>query len=337
MTLLMSFALALFLATVLMPLVVRFGPRLGLLDQPTESRKMHSQPVPRVGGIAIFLGCAFALVVDFPAAGQYFVFFATATLVAVLGLVDDIFDLHFSYKFAGQITAAILFVYGVGGFTQFPFFGLDPAPVWIAAVLSVVFIVGITNAVNLSDGLDGLAAGNSLLSLVLLSLLALQALDANTALLAITLAGGLVGFLRSNTHPARAFMGDSGSQFIGFSIACITIFVMRSESSAFSPVLPVLILGLPILDTVSVMGVRFFRKRPIFSADKSHIHHQLLQMGFKHYEVVFVLYVLQLVLVALAYYLRFAEDLVLIATYLGFLRNCTGLYIAGSDTWLDRA
>ena len=337
MTLLMSFALALFLATVLMPLVVRLAPHMGLLDQPTEARKMHAQAIPRVGGIAIFLGCAFALLIDYPAAEQYFVFFATATAVVLLGLLDDIFDLHFSLKFAGQFIAAISFVYGVGGFIQLPFLGLDPAPAWIAAVLSVVFIVAITNAVNLSDGLDGLAAGNSLLSLVLLSLLALQALDANTAILGITLAGGLVGFLRSNTHPARAFMGDSGSQFIGYSVACITIIILRNESSAFSPVLPLLILGLPILDTVSVMGVRFVRKRPIFRADKSHIHHQLLQMGFKHYEVVFILYGLQLTLVALAYYLRFAEDLVLVVSYLVFCTIVLGAVLQGRiNNWTVR-
>ena len=332
MTLLISFALALFLVTVLMPLAVRVGPRLGLLDLPSEPRKMHSQAIPRVGGIAIFLGCAITLLIDFPAAEQYFYFFATATVVAVLGLLDDLFDLHFSYKFAGQITAAILFVYGVGGFVQLPFFGLDPAPGWIATALSVLFIVGITNAVNLSDGLDGLAAGNSLLSLVLLSLLALQAMDGNTSILAVTLAGGLVGFLRSNAHPARAFMGDSGSQLLGYSIACITIFIMRNESSAFSPVMPLLILGLPILDTISVMGVRFFRKRPIFRADKSHIHHQLLQMGFKHYEVVFVLYGLQLILVILAYYLRFAEDLVLVVTYLAYCALVLGFVLLGRLT-----
>ncbi|MBV1906459.1 MAG: undecaprenyl/decaprenyl-phosphate alpha-N-acetylglucosaminyl 1-phosphate transferase [Pseudomonadales bacterium] len=329
MTLLLSFAMALFLTMVLMPLVMRYGSRLGLIDVPTGGRKMHTIAVPRVGGVAIFVGVALALLFSFSTPGNFLVFFAAATLVAAFGLADDVFDLHFSYKFLGQFIAAGWFVYAFGGFVLLPFFGLEPAPVWLASLFSVVFIVGITNAVNLSDGLDGLAAGNSLLSLVLLAYLALQAQDAATALIAITIAGGLLGFLRTNTHPAEVFMGDSGSQFLGFSIACITLLILHNDTSAYSPALPLMILGLPILDTFSVMAVRYFFKRPMFKADKSHIHHQLLRMGFKHYEVVSVLYALQLVFVLMAYRLRYAEDDMLILVYLGFCTLVLACILAG--------
>jgi UDP-GlcNAc:undecaprenyl-phosphate GlcNAc-1-phosphate transferase len=195
-------------------------------------------------------------------------------------------------------------------------------------IWTFAFIVGVTNAVNLSDGLDGLAAGNSLLSFVLLAVLAAEIGHVDYVVLALATAGGLLGFLRFNTHPARLFMGDSGSQFLGFTGAALAVLILREESMPYSAMLPVLIFGLPILDTLSVMAVRKLRGRPMFKADRSHLHHQLLALGLKHYEVVAVLYVLQGIVVLLAYQFRYASDLTLLMTYGAFCAAVLGGILA---------
>ena len=236
----------------------------------------------------------------------------------LLALLDDLRDLGHRAKFVGQILASGLLLANYGGFQQIPFVPLDTAPHWLTLLFSFVFILGVTNAVNLSDGLDGLAAGNGLLSLIVLALFAGQTGQTAFLVLALAMAGGLVGFLRFNTHPASIFMGDTGSQFIGFTAAAITILIVQSEQTPLGPLIPVLIFGLPILDTLMVMAIRKWRGRPVFSADRSHLHHQLLAVGLHHYEVVIVLYSLQAICIGIAYQLRFESDAVALGAYLLF-------------------
>ena len=152
------------------------------------------------------------------------------------------------------------------------------------------------------------------------------------------MAGGLVGFLRFNSHPASIFMGDTGSLFIGFTASALCILIMQSNRLPFSPMIPILIFGLSLLDTMSVMAVRKLRGRPLFTADRSHIHHQLMHFGFRHYEVVTLLYVLQAICIGMAYTLRYSADFIVLAAYLGFCAMVLGLILLGRVTgWTVRA
>jgi UDP-GlcNAc:undecaprenyl-phosphate GlcNAc-1-phosphate transferase len=182
----------------------------------------------------------------------------------------------------------------------------------------VILLVGVTNAVNMSDGLDGLAGGTSLLAIGCMTITAYLANDPAIVVFGASLIGATLGFLRFNTHPARIFMGDTGSQILGFSAGVICIIVTQKSNTALSPMMPILVLGLPLLDVFSVMAKRVYEGRSPFSADRNHIHHKFLDIGFSHREAVYVIYVIQIVLVVTAFLMRYASDWVLLALYTTF-------------------
>jgi len=321
---LLGFALALFLTTIVLPLCLRYSSQLGLIDAPSSDRKVHIQAIPRSGGVAIVIGTIVAASWWMPFDSTYLPLFAAIAVVVLTGYLDDRFDLSGKQKLAGQTIAALLLVSAYAGFSQVPFLPMDSAPTWLLLGWTLLFLIGVTNAVNLSDGLDGLAAGNTLLALVFLAVLGMESNASALTVLALALAGGLLGFLRFNTHPARLFMGDTGSQFLGFTAAAVTVLLMQQEASPVSPLLPLLVFGLPILDTLSVMAIRWLRGRPVFKADRSHLHHQLLRLGFKHYEVVAILYALQAIILLLAYVLRYESDIVLLLVYAAYCAAVIG-------------
>jgi UDP-GlcNAc:undecaprenyl-phosphate GlcNAc-1-phosphate transferase len=264
-----------------------------------------------------------------PADAHYLALAAAVSVIIVFGYLDDRFTLRSRYKFVGQCIAAGIFLAAYGGLPQFPFVPLDSAPDWVMLLWTFVFLVGVTNAVNLSDGLDGLAAGNSLLTIGLLAVFAAQIGRFDYVVMALAMAGGLLGFLRFNTHPARLFMGDTGSQFLGFTAAALTVLILQGEAAPVSPLVPVLAFGLPILDTLSVMAIRLLKGRPVFRADRSHLHHQLLRLGFRHYEVVALMYALQAVAVVLAFVLRYQPDFVLLLAYGAYAAMVLGAILLG--------
>lgn len=334
MSVLLSFVLALLLTTVLLPLCIRIAAPLGLIDSPTPARKTHTGQIPRSGGLAIAAGSLVAAVYWVPFDSGLLLLFVAVLVILVFGLADDLLELDSLQKLIGQAIGAVILIGAYGAFPDLPFFALGEAPFWLATVTTFVFVVGVTNAINLSDGLDGLAAGNSLLSLGLLAVLAAQAGETNYVVMALALAGGLLGFLRFNTHPARLFMGDAGSQFLGFSAVALALLVMQQDTLPVSPVLPLLLFGLPILDTMTVVGARTLHGRPILKADRSHLHHQFLRLGFKHYEVVAIMYGLQAIIVGLAYLLRYSADVLLLAVYAGYCATVIGFIAwAKSASW----
>jgi len=211
---------------------------------------------------------------------------------------------------------------------------IDSFPDYIAVPFTIFALVGITNAINLSDGLDGLAGGTTLLSLSVIALLAFEANGTNVVIVCMAVAGSIFGFLRHNTYPARLFMGDTGSQFLGFSAGVLVILLTQNINTAMSPVLPLIILGLPILDTVAVMSQRIYEKRSPFSPDKNHIHHKLLSIGFDHYEAVMMIYVVQSILVIGAYVLRYESDSLLLLSYTTFSLLVLFLFhMAAKQNW----
>jgi len=238
-------------------------------------------------------------------------------LVLVLfGLWDDRVNLGYGAKFAGQVIAVGICM-TVGGIHigSLAFGVVGAVPPAISTLLTFVFLIGITNAINLADGLDGLAGGMALLCLCAIALFSVA--SGNTAVTAIALieAGAVLGFLRFNTHPARVFMGDCGSQMLGLSVGALALLATQGETCALSAALPLLLLGLPIMDTLTVMLTRIRAGRSPFAADRNHLHHRLLALGLAHREAVLLIYMLQVALVLLAYLLRFELDSEIIVAF----------------------
>lgn len=303
----------------LTPLLSAVALRNNLVDHP-GGRKIHSRPIPRIGGIAMACG-AFAPLLFWQYGDRFVLSFLTGAAVLVLfGLLDDLRDLSPKVKFSGQILAALVVI--IGGGVRITTLGtllpdMLSLPVAVSIPLTLVAIIGATNAINLADGLDGLAGGISLLIFAALVCLSYLTGNQTIGLISLAMVGVLFGFLRFNTHPASIFMGDAGSQFLGFSAATLAISLTQSAST-LSPVLPLVLLGFPILDTLTVMVTRIARKRSPFSADKNHFHHHLLALGLAQSESVLVIYLLQTVLVGGALLLRYYSDWLLLLCYLGF-------------------
>ncbi len=310
-----TFLLALFLSTALVPLLVKIAPALKLVDRPGV-RKIHDHVIPRIGGIAIVAGMLVPVLLWVPLRQDVQGFLEAVLLLTLFGVIDDRFDLDFRIKFVGQIAAAsIVALHGGVVIHHFPFLPGETLPQWLGVPLTVLVLVAVTNAINLSDGMDGLAGGISLLIIGFLGFLGYQAGDDTTVMLALAVIGGIFGFLRFNTYPARVFMGDCGSQFLGFSAGVLALIVTQKSNPALSPLLPLLVLGLPILDTAWVMLRRLAAGRSPFSPDRGHIHHRLLDLGLTQYEAVVVIYGIQIVLILAAYLLAYSWDLLICAAY----------------------
>ncbi|MFT3931318.1 MAG: MraY family glycosyltransferase [Spongiibacteraceae bacterium] len=337
MQLLYSFTIAMLLTAVLMPLAIRFAPALKLIDVP-DPRKVHTRVIPRCGGLAMVLGITTPLLWYLPPDTPLLHLFIGSIVIVLFGALDDRNNLNYRWKFLGQILAVLIVMQGGVLIHRIPLMEFDGAPAWLSYGLTFIFILGVTNAVNLTDGLDGLAAGTTLLALAILFTLTQMSENSNAAFISLTVIGGILGFLRYNTFPARVFMGDAGSQFLGFVTVCLSILVTQSDNCAVSPVLPLLILGLPVLDTTMVMIIRIAQGRSPFSPDRNHLHHQIMALGFYHNEAVAIIYVLQIFLLSLAFTLRFAQDSLLLGIYLGFAASLILiLAFARSHNWKVRS
>ena len=318
---------ALFLSMLMMPALIRFAGRLRLVDIP-DARKSHQGAIPRVGGIAIAIGAVVPAIVWLPVEQPVAAYLVAALVIVTFGILDDRRGLDYRIKFLAQGAAAAIIVWSDVCIYHLPFSGLDAIPHYIAAPLTVIFLLAVTNAFNLLDGLDGLAAGCAIFSLAAIAALAFVVDGgASVALLAVGTIGAVLGFLRYNTHPAIVFMGDAGSQFLGFTIGVLAIMLMERTENAMSPAIPLLLLGLPILDTTMVMVLRIRDGRSPFSPDRNHIHHKLLSIGFLHHEAVAIIYAVQALLVSLAFTLRFESDWLVLAAYAGICGTCVGAYL----------
>lgn len=319
-----SFIGALFVTIILLPPLMRLAGPLHLLDVPNE-RKIHTDLVPRCGGLAIASGILLPVLMWLPLEGPMVGLLAGGLIVFLFGLWDDVKDLNYKIKLLGQgIAIAVVLQSGIV-LEHLPLAGLDTMPVWVCYPLTALFILGITNAVNLSDGLDGLAAGCTMITLAIIALLAYQSNGSPVVVLCLSVMGGILGFLRYNTHPAIVFLGDAGSQFLGFVAATATIFLVERVNSALSPALPLLLLGFPILDTTWSVVRRLLRGRSPFKPDRGHIHHKLLALGFKHYEAVSLIYVMHGFLICTTFYVRYQSDILILSVFVVFCVVVVGL------------
>jgi UDP-GlcNAc:undecaprenyl-phosphate GlcNAc-1-phosphate transferase len=283
-----------------------------VIDMPGE-RRVHAEPVARVGGIGLAAGALVSVWLWAPKDGGVVAYIAGAGLLLAAGLWDDSRGLGFRSKFAVQCAAALIVVSGGLWIERIPFFGAVPD--WAGQALTVFALVGAINAVNLSDGLDGLAGGLCLLTFGALGYLASLAADSVIPVVAVSVLGATFGFLRFNTHPARVFMGDSGSQFLGFSAGVLAVLLARAQGGETSPAVVLLALGIPIVDTLAVMTRRLVHGRSPFLPDRGHLHHRLLEMGLTHREAVLAIYAGQAAMVALAVSLQRSSDAVVTAVY----------------------
>ena len=330
---LLSFLLALGLSWLIIPVLIRHSARLGLMDDPScDDRKEHGRVMPRSGGLGIVLASALALVVVLPVNDSLLSLVAGGLVITVFGLIDDRTELKAIYKFLGQVIGVGIAMAGGMVITEVPFF--DAAPDWFCYLLTFFFVVGVINAVNFSDGMDGLAAGTSLMALMLIFVLAAQCGNLPVAAISLSTSAAVLGFLRFNTHPASIFMGDAGSQFLGFIVAWLAISVSQADISPMTRLMPLLLLGIPVMDLLQVIPVRLAHGRAPWQPDRQNFHHQIAKVGFHQYEVVAIIYALQAVLLVSAFLLRFASDAAVLGFYLAYAGLILGsLYWANTHGW----
>lgn len=316
----------------IIPFAWKLAPRLGMIDKP-DPRKVHAKPIPRIGGWGIVLGTLLPITIAMELDPLVQSFVIGGLTLFVYGMWDDARELSHWAKFSGQLFAAAVVVYYGGLYvTNFPFFGvLSPA---IGKPFTVFALMGMINAINHSDGLDGLAGGESMLSLIAIAYLGYLATNSSAVLIAFATIGGILGFLRYNTHPAQVFMGDAGSQFLGFTLGFLAVYLTQVAHPALSPALPLLFLGLPISDIIVVLFKRIRGKMNWFKATRNHVHHRLLDLGFDHYETVVIIYSVQALLVILAVVLRYQADWLVTASYFSVVLGLFfGLTVAEQVGW----
>jgi len=302
--------LALLLAAVVSfastPLVKVLSVKMGAVDVPKDGRRMHDHPIPRMGGLAIFFGFLFAILLFVPLDTEKKGMLLGAVVIVVLGVLDDKYALPAKPKFLVQIIAALIAVLAGNRIEVLSNPNIfSPNPVWQLGWLSypvtVIWIVAITNAVNLIDGLDGLACGVSTISaatMLIIALLLVRELDSelDVAVMMAALVGACVGFLPYNFNPAKIFMGDTGATFLGFIMATASVEGMFKQYTIISFVVPFLMLGLPIFDVCFAVVRRVSHGQSPMQPDRGHVHHRLIDMGFSQKQAVGVLYVISAIL-----------------------------------------
>ena len=323
-----SFITSLFICMALIPPLQLNAGRWSFMDLPGE-RKVHANPIPRVGGIAFGFAALLSIFFWVPQDPIIPPVLVSAAIILGFGIWDDRANLNYRTKLIGQLLAVfVVVVIGHIRFEQIPFFYEEEAPLWLTVPLTVVFLVGASNAVNLSDGLDGLAGGLAFLSFAGIAYLTYLSHDITLLVLAAGFLGGLLGFLRYNTYPARIFMGDAGSQLLGFSMGVLVLVLSDPSRTPFPVSVGLLVLGLPFLDTIAVMAQRIAKGRSPFIGDRNQGHHKLLALGLSHYEAVIVIYGIQAVMVGLAYLLRWQSDALIFTMYGAFATAMFALFVA---------
>jgi UDP-GlcNAc:undecaprenyl-phosphate GlcNAc-1-phosphate transferase len=319
------------------PVAARLAPRLGLMDSP-DPRKVHKAPTPRVGGWGIAIGTLVPLVLLYPLDPLLQSFVIGVATLFLFGVWDDARELGHWPKFVGQAIATGVVVFHGGLYvTRLPFVEDFSFPPLVGQLLTMVAMTGAINAINHSDGLDGLAGGESMLSLVAIAFLGHECGNALVLGIALATIGGTLGFLRYNTHPAQVFMGDCGSQVLGFSLAFLVVYVSQVANPAMSAAVPVLLLGMPIADILVVLYKRASGGLNWFKATRNHVHHRLLDLGFTHFESVVCIYSLQAVLVLSGVLLEYEPDIAVTAAYFAAILALFGSLLYAEARGLHRS
>ncbi|MGJ9458155.1 glycosyltransferase family 4 protein [Oceanobacillus sp. CF4.6] len=285
-----AFLIALIASFLLTFVVKRLAVKIGAVDKP-DHRKIHTEVTPRIGGVAIFLGALLGGLyfdINHP---QLMPIFLGAIIIFLTGLLDDLYNLKPMLKLTGHLAAATILV-GSGIIIEritLPIIGVIDLG-FFSVFITVFWIVGITNAINLIDGLDGLATGVSTIALISIFTMAIIDAQVIVAYLSIILIGANLGFLYHNFYPAKIYMGDVGSNFLGYMVAVISILGLFKNITLFSFIIPIIVLAVPIFDTLSAMVRRAYNNEGIMTADKKHLHYQLIAEGYSHRKTVLIIY-----------------------------------------------
>lgn len=299
----LALVVALVVSFLMTPVVKTFAYKVGAIDVPKDSRRMHHEPIPRLGGLAIFIGFMISILLFANIRGDHQMqgILMGAVIIVILGVVDDITPLPAMFKFVVQIGAALIpTLHGVvihvisnpNLISQNAYWNMGK----LSIPITVLWIVAITNSVNLIDGLDGLANGVSAISATTVLVIAMLVSESQVAIVMAALVGACVGFMPYNTNPAKMFMGDTGSTFLGFILATMSIQGLFKFYAIISFAVPFLILGLPIFDTAFAFIRRIAHGQSPMHADRGHIHHRLVDMGLSQKQAVATLYVVSAIL-----------------------------------------
>jgi UDP-GlcNAc:undecaprenyl-phosphate/decaprenyl-phosphate GlcNAc-1-phosphate transferase len=291
-----AFIVALGVTYLVTPSVKRLAVRWGAVDKP-DARKVHKGIIPRLGGLAIYAGFIVSVLLSVHLTWELLGILLGGTAILLLGVVDDIYQLPAKVKLVGQIAAAcvlLLFDIKIDWLTN-PFGSMIYLDFW-AIPFTVLWVVSLTNMLNLIDGLDGLAAGVSTIAAVTIFLMAVDQHFWLVAMLTAALAGSALGFLHFNFSPAKIFMGDTGSMFLGYMLAAVSVAGTVKSAATIALIVPMVALGLPIMDTACAIIRRFNNGQPIFKPDRGHLHHRLLDMGLTQTQVVLILYLVSIIL-----------------------------------------
>lgn len=285
-----AFIISALTTLIVTPLIIRIAVKFKAVDRP-NNRKIHNGSKPTLGGLAIFIGVMAGFLYLQPMHEQMYAIIIGALIMIITGVVDDVFDLRPLYKLFGQTFAAVVVVSSglIIDKLTIPFIGtVDLGSLGI--IITLIWIVGASNAINLIDGLDGLAAGVSAIGLTSILIMAIMDYRLIVVYLTIILIGSCVGFLFHNFHPSKIFMGDTGALFLGYSIAIVSMLGLFKNVAFFSFIVPMIVLAIPIFDTIHAIIRRTVNKQGIATADKNHLHYELMKMGYSHRASVLIIY-----------------------------------------------
>lgn len=327
-----SFAVAFVVSLMVTPVSIWLAPKVGAMDIPKDDRRMHDKPIPRFGGLAIFAGFLISFVIFVVPTMNSLGIAIGAVIIYLMGIWDDLKSLKPVAKLFGQLVCACT-VYAFGVRIQFltSFFGLEEllAGEVVCFILTIAWIVGITNAINLIDGLDGLAAGITAISALCIAYAAyIHGRYVVTAGM-LVIAGAALGFLPYNFHPAKVFMGDGGSQLLGFCLAAVSLLEPAKKATVVAIVIPAVVLGLPIFDTIFAILRRLVRGQSVVVADKEHLHHRIMRAGFGQARSVMIMYAISGIMgiIAVIYSRNFVVETIGLLAIVIML-----LYVLMSDT-----
>ena len=344
-TIIAAFAVAAVLSYFFTPPVKNFAHKVGAIDVPKDARRMHKKPIPRLGGLAIYGGFLCSILIFGQLDETMLCVLLGAAIIVALGIFDDVLALGAKLKFVVQIVAAAIPVcigdLQIGLFTNLnplsdtPFVHLGI----LAVPATIIWIVGITNAVNLIDGLDGLAVGVSTIAAITMLAVALLTGNMPIAITMAALAGACIGFMPYNLNPAKIFMGDTGSTFLGYMLATVSIMGLFKFYAVISFAVPFLILGLPIFDTANAIIRRVAAGRSPMSPDRGHVHHKLIDMGFNQKQAVAILYAISATLGLTAVVLTSSGEVKAIVLLLAVLAAILvgACIIYGAEHWSKHA
>ena len=315
-SILLGFATAFAIVFVSTPALLRVARLKGLVDYPDDERKVHKRLIPTIGGVIIFAGTLIAYLLWYPIieVGDFKYIAAAMMILFFIGIKDDLVGTAPVKKLAGHIAVAFILVIiaEIKITNMYGIFGIQEIPDWASILLSVFTYTVIVNAFNLIDGLDGLAAGVGFIACLAFGLWFFFAGGEDNAILALSLAGALLGFLIFNFEPARVFMGDSGSLTIGLIISVLSIKLIEYDTSDIpanmvyisKPVFAMSVLSYPLIDTLRVFILRTIKGNSPFSADRNHLHHKLIDMGFNHSKTVLTIYAFSVLMITVATFIR---------------------------------